>query len=361
MLILKGLLIFLVLILTPLLIGNIIAAFTKTKEKTFFDNFVFQYVFGNITMWALYEIIAVPLILSKRSFMLSVYIWSAVILALIICDCVYLVRHEHIRHINSKKSGYHFLNKNSWFTFFTAFLAVIMIAFQCYQYVFNMHLDEDDARFIVNACESYDNNSMLLINPTTGEYEGTWIGELAKDVTSPWVIYIAVISKLVKIYPTIAAHTILPVFLLLMMYGIYWLIARKLFNENDYQPAWLFMLFAALINMFFHASVYTGSTFALTRIWQGKAVVAGLVIPACFYLCFRIYKRDWNLRQYLLLLEINLSACLLSGSGNIITAFMTVVYGGYYLIVRRKLKEVFLILSVCIPNVIFALIYYFIK
>lgn len=363
--ILKGILIILILAICPLMIGDIIAKWTKTGEHTIFDHIVYRYVFGHITMWAVFEIVAVPLILMKKSFMTVVYIWGALIVLLLICDVVALILGIKQTNLTKFKLNWNFkrfiTDKNNLFTCAIVIVAIGLISFQCYNYVAYMHIDDDDARYIVNACEAYDNNSMLLINPATGEYEGTWIGELAKDVTSPWSIYVAVISKIVHIYPTIVAHTILPSFLLLMAYGAYWLIAKRLFKSKDTQSACLFVMFAALINMFYNASVYTDATFLLTRIWQGKAVVAGVIIPIIFYELFSLYQNWKNFRKFFVLGIVALAASMLSGIGIISVPIIIVIYGGWYVIVKKEWKYFIGIIATCIPNVIIALIYSMIK
>jgi hypothetical protein len=361
--ILKGILIFLILIVCPLVTGDAVAKFTNTEVYTVFDNIVYKYVFGNVVMWAAFEIIAVPLILMKKSFMQVVYIWCAVLAVILLCD-IFLIIYRFVRKGNTKRNhGYELksiVNKNNIFTFIIAIVAVVLIAYQCYVYVAYMHIDDDDSRFVVNACEAYDNDSMLLINPATGEYEGTWVGELAKDVTSPWSIYVAAVSKFVHIYPTIVFHTIIPVFLLLMAYGVYWLLAKKLFKSNTTQAAVLFVLFVALVNMYFNTSAYTGSTFLLTRIWQGKAVVAGVMIPALFYLLYSYYQNA-GYGTYIMIALTNIALCLLSGMGIFFGIIMTAVYGVYYAVVNKKWLGIIWILMTCVPSMVFAFLYATVK
>jgi hypothetical protein len=201
---------------------------------------------------------------------------------------------------------------------------------------------------------------MLLNNPATGEYEGTWVGELSKDVASPWSLYIALISKLVHIYPTILAHTILPVFLLLMAYGAFWLFGKSLFN-GDLEKSCVFIFFIVLLHTYFNSSVYTSATFLLTRIWQGKAVVAGVMLPLQMYLLYLLHHQKHQFGNYILIMIANTAACLLSGMGIFLAAVVTIIYGLYYALIDKKWLGILLILLTCVPNGIFALLYYYIK
>jgi preprotein translocase subunit SecY len=60
----------------------------------------------------------------------------------------------------------------------------------------------------------------------------------------------------------------------------------------------------SVINLFLAGNVYTQSVFTLTRIWQGKAVVAAVMIPAILAIILRVQQtnpqaegpiRDWIL------------------------------------------------------------------
>lgn len=368
MMIVKGLLILIVMIIIPIAVGDVIANATKSGEHTKVDNVIFRYIFGNVTMWAIFEIIGVTLILMKKSFMIAVYTWCVAIIILILYDVFRLIRnfinkpqsHKLIKKSRTNKIYLFFSSKDNLMFVVVVIIMFLIIGYQCFNYVVGIHLDKDDSRFVVNAVEAYDNNVMLLNNPCTGESENTWIGELSKDVTSPWMIYVAMISKIVHIHPTIMAHTILPLFLLIMAYGIYWIFAKRLFGKKDILSAGIFVIIVAVINMFFNASVYTESTFLLTRVWQGKAIVAGIMIPVLMYVLYSIHQHA-SKGKIALLAITNLAICLLSGTGLIIGVFLTIIYGCWYMVLSRNWIKLFLILLTCIPSSIIALLNIMIK
>lgn len=77
------------------------------------------------------------------------------------------------------------------------------------------------------------------------------------------------------------AHTVEPVFFLLISYLVYWKIGRKLFDKDD-RKVGLFLLFLVLIQMFSYLfSLHAGNILSI-RIWQGKALLASFVLPAIF-------------------------------------------------------------------------------
>ena len=68
----------------------------------------------------------------------------------------------------------------------------------------------------------------------------------------------------------------------------------------------------AVINLFMAGNVYTQSVFTLTRIWQGKAIVAAVIIPLFLLLLLKIQKED-TVTNWLWLVCGGTAACLFSG------------------------------------------------
>ena len=303
-------------------------------------------------MWAVFEVIAVPLILLKKSFMLVVALWVIGIIIILF-----------INWKNRSFADYKLMLQCEWKRICTVqckemiwYLIMFgLIIYQIISCVLGTQLDEDDSRFVVNALEAYDHNSMFLINPATGEYIGTWIGELVKDVASPWMIYIAMIAKIVHIHPTIMAHTVFPGILVMIAYGIYWMIANELFHKR--QERTLFVIFVALINIHFTNSVYTSSVFLLTRIWQGKAIVAGIMIPFIFYLFLRVYQKPCGKQLYILMGIVDAASCLMSGMGIMLSALLIGIMALYYTLLCKNLNVLKYSFMACIPSVVFGIIY----
>jgi hypothetical protein len=171
-------------------------------------------------------------------------------------------------------------------------------------------------------------------------------------------MYIAMLAKLSQIHPAIIAHTILPVFLLAMAYGAYWLIAEVLFpkkRENQY----LFVILISIFNLFGCTSAYTSATFFLTRIWQGKSIVAGVVIPFLIAVMLMIREQKKGEHWILLIFLLNCGACLLSGMGIIFSALMVGCYLFVYAIEEKSLCILLSGVIVCVPNIIYGLLYAF--
>lgn len=335
----QGIMIVLVLFAAPFLIGNGICSFLRI-EKTIAKN----YFFGMVTIWALCQLISVPLVLLKASFVAVVALMTILIVGLSAYG-IYRGRFPRIRFAIHRK-----MDMVAAGLMFFGIFALILCT------IFTQHGDWDDSRFVVNAVDMVRTNRMFLTNPMSGEEAPTWIGELAKDVTAPWAVFIAYCAKMTGVFATVMAHTVLPVVLLICAFCVFWMISEVFFKEDLFHRS-VFMYLVILLNLYGHFSIYSSETFLLTRLWQGKAVVAGVGIPAIFLVLMWIYEKKKRTSHMALLLFLNLSICLMSGMGTIVGAMMLGCTGLVYGILKHDRKLMLTLWSMCMPNVLYFLIH----
>lgn len=283
------------------------------------------YLAGQIVMWAVFQMIAVPMIHLRTSFSLLFWIYTGVIVGIAAAGLLLRIRTK--------------IDKPEISVFLI--IAIAIILYQCSVYIFGMHIDEDDARWIAEANDALVKDKMLLFNPATGEYIGRFVGEMIKDVYSPWSMYLAWMSRITGTRAVVLAHTVYAPVLLILCYLAYYEMGRQLFKGKSERG--IFLLMVSIINMFFAGNVYTQSVFTLTRIWQGKAVVAAVIIPAVLTMILRIQNED-HILDWFMLAATGCAACLFSGMGIAISLLTISVYGVYTLIcsfVRRiRNKEI---------------------
>lgn len=314
-------------------------------------SFSFTYLSGQFVMWAAFEVIGVVAIYFRASFTLLFWIYTAMVVLLL----GFGVR-------GWRKMGFSGFKKPEFSIFMI--LALLVIAYECTIYIFGMHLDEDDARWIAEANDALVKDRMLLHNPATGEYIGRFVGEMVKDVFSPWAFYLAWMSRLTGVKAVVLAHTAYPPVLLCLSYLVYFEMGKCLFKKNP--ERWIFVLMVSVINLFMAGNVYTQSVFTLTRIWQGKAVVAAVMIPAVLMAILRIQNED-TVGNWLFLAVIGTACCLFSGMGIAIGLLSVFVYGGYVIIRalilgwKNGLKRIPLWLLCLVPEIVYGLGYLTLK
>lgn len=328
-----------VLILIPILMGNSICTILKldiTIGKA--------YTVGFVGMWAILQLITVPLVMLKQSFMIVVIVESVLICAI----CLYgLIKRRFASPIPKLKG----LGEKAAFAVMCIIVVALLVVTALMQ-----HTDADDSRFVVNAVDIVRTNKMFLTNPATGQPIAVWEGELIKDVTSPWAVFIAYCAKVTGIHATIMAHTFLPIVLTLMMCVVYWLLS-DIFFRGDIVYRSVFTIMAIILNVYGYYSVYSAETFAITRIWQGKAVVASIGIPFIFLIGMWIYENVEQNGLYVLLFMTALAMCLMSGMGIIIGAVMSGCIGFVYGVMKKNIKAFLKIVAAALPCIIYFAIY----
>ncbi len=328
----KLLLFFLWVILIPLLIG----CYWSERHKKYPGSLFLAYFYGIFIEFALFEILAVPLTFLKASLRLLTVLWLILSLALAVCSVILgrgfpLIRKKiTVFGKNMKASIRERVTPLLLVLLFCLILQVVFVtAFQ--------HIDEDDAYFVATASTAVQTDTLLEYNPYTGEL---YHSLPARYVFAPWPLFLAVLTIITGIHPAVIAHLILPGLILLLAYLIYALIARELFPEKSYQRD-LFLLAVVLILSFFGFSIYTSGTFLLTRGWQGKALVAGLIQPALFYICRSVMKDRGGWEMWGALFCVVTAACMFSSMGIVLGIIPVGVYALVYGISQKRWR--------CIP------------
>ena len=155
---------------------------------------------------------------------------------------------------------------------------VIMI-FQMVMAVVMASFDGDDSYYVVESLLAQQADVMNTILPYTG-MSTSLEPRHALAVITMWIAFLA---KMSNIHATILSHSVMPLFLIPLVYLVYVEIGRVLFRRRQHVIP-VFMVFVAVLMMFGNVSIYTPATFFLMRTWQGKALVANLVFPMILWM-----------------------------------------------------------------------------
>ena len=345
--IIKLILLLLVVGVIPLYYGAAVSKGLNIYQDRGATGVLFYFLFGSVCLWGIFQVVTVPLILLKQPFTHAVWLWGIVTVVLL------------MTLLTIYRTFWPFGKPHkiiiSW-QWLLVILMLCIIGFQVYQYVFKMHIDDDDSRFVVTAVEAYEKNTMMLIHPTNGELMDTFIGERVKDVPSPWMLYIALIGKLVSIHPTILAHTVMPGIWLLMVYGVFWLLGDYFFKQGFVKTC-LFVSFTALVIQYYGGHPWTQGSFTLVRIWQGKAMFAALLIPFLLLNFLNMMQQKENTKYWVALLAGDLACCLMSGVGISLGGGLTLFYAFYDVVANRRWKRFWTVPLACLPSIVYGIIY----
>lgn len=349
----KNLLILVLLFLiVPVWIGTIWAELVKIDRKLKY--LCFCWVSGFFTMLAFAQVSAVPLILCRKRFEVFQNFYTMLLVMLCILAAVFLFQ----RKKQGRKVQFQTLKRPAWTALLFAAGAAGLIGIQTYFVSAYQHLDDDDSRFIAEEVMAVEDGTMYTHNPINGKISYWDMGEVKKDMTSPWTMFVAYISDACNIAPAVLSHKYLPIFLIPMCYAVYAMIGMYFFKD-DLEKTSIFLIFASALHMYGYSSTHTVSAVMLLRIWQGKAVVGSLCIPFAFYVLCELQEQKAKRGWYGISAVSSCAAALASGSG--ITAIPIVIgIGGLVnLIHKGGFSKTVKIWCTAIPSVVFLFCYLF--
>lgn len=347
MIVLKMIISILVLLIIPELIGLLILRFTKEDK----NNLIFAFVLGYLIEFAIAQILTVPMILFEVPFSILLITYTSILGVLSIISFI-------INIIRIKEILEYTLKTIKELPKLLTILVIIIIGIQLYGFIAYTHLDDDDSFYVGTATTTIETNSLFKYSGSTGLEEGEQFA--LRYRLGPFPVYAAIVSKLINIHPTIVSHVVFPCIFVPIVYFIYLLLANELFKKDKKQV----MLFLLILNIIFIWGGYSGRTnfaFFFFRIWQGKAVLANIIIPMAWFLMIRAEKNGFKFIDFLLFLILNFAGTFTTTMGIALTPIVIMVlwflYEIYAIISKefkfsKSLKNMCVCLGSCIPCII---------
>lgn len=345
-------------VVLPAWIGMIWVEVLKIKGKIW--RFLHAWVLGFATMLAAGQLILVPLVRMQQTLTMALMIWEILltVLALVSFYVVLVKQSMTIRQNRTYGAAYEARDYEEiesscsiWQIVF-AVLALALIFLQAYIPAYYEHQDDDDARFIAEEVSAVVHDTMYQDSPIEAGYMYWDTGEVKKDLTSPWAMYVAMNCKISNIPPAVMSHSYMPFYLIIICYVVYLLIGRSLFHY-DMEKTWLFLIVLSVIHLWGYTSTHTLSSMLLLRIWQGKAVCASFILPLFFYVMYQILKEDYERGWIVFLYPAATAACLLSGIGIVTAPIMLFLYGIIDFVYHRSWRKTLAIFMAALPCVVY--------
>ena len=358
----------------PALIGVLATGRIHQDTDTFRQKLPLFWVSGQMLLWAVFQLITVPLVLLEKPFSTDftealseenplwtvVTLFGAAILLLTVTAVWLLVRnyaankgqaHKSLAGVGKAHTERNAWSRILWYLFWVLLLLQLILA------VFMTYADGDDAFYVTVSTITEESNTMYRKLPYTG---GTTILD-GRHGLAPFPVWIAFLARLSGIPAVTVAHVAAPLALIPMTYAIYGLICQKLCKgEEEKLP--LFLVLTELLVIFGDTSFSTVENFMIARSRQGKAALGSIVIPLALWIFLSILERiqekrkiEWN--WWLLLASAILTGCLCSTLGALLLCMFTGLAGVISAVCYRKISFLFPMACCCIPAVGYALIY----
>ena len=339
----KGLMILLWLFILPFLAGGVFSA--GGTENIFFRK---TFLSGYLLLFALFELLTVPMTYLHLPFHVLVWIFAAVSILL-----------AGIGLIRQRTEIWNCLIKlpSSIRPDWTMLIAFAVILVQTAVTVLCWHSDADDSFYVGTATTTVATDRIFEVDAYTGELYESFP---SRYVLSPFPIWVAFISRVIQMHPATTAHTVLPLALIPLAYVVYSLIG-EMFFPKDKKKQGVFLLAMGVIMMSSWYSVYTPGTFLLVRIWQGKAVLASTILPAVFYLCSRLLVLKNSQKDWVVLVCAMTAGFMVSTMGIMLPVLCVAVVGFLFGLLKKNWGGLIRSILACVPNLIFAVLYLVIR
>ena len=332
---LKLLILALILLVMPVLFG---IPFNEKSDLTVY-RLIPCWCCGWTIMYAVSFFLGVTGILTGMSLDMLTVVWCACMLAVSAFSVFFLLRRRE-----DLAGAFSFPRRYS----LTEAAAFLMTAGHAIVTFLMMHVDDDDIAYVAAVTTSVDTNTLMKYDAVTGHLITDYAAnDMNRLVSAPLFAFYAVVSKLTGIRPAALCHTFIPPVLTFLFFAAAACAGSELFRE-DRIKAGLFTCFVILASMFSYVSVYTAGTFLMIRSWQGKAQIAGFILPFLFYLFMRVLRKGkMGLPETVLVFTTLSAACLMSTMGALIAAMTAAVLSAVTAILLRK-ADVLLKCAACL-------------
>lgn len=282
-------LIFFWLILIPFVIGKKI---TKKEENTI----IYSWTIGNIFQMAIFFVISIICVLAKISFFV---LWKLYSIILAIIFIVFFIK--IIKEIMTKtKSNNSLIVLNKKIDIYKI-TAIILIILQLFVKVKYANVNDDDS--------SYVTLSKTMIQTGKMYYSDQSPELFARKALAPISAYFAAIAKQTGVDSTIITHSVMPIFLIIMSYCIYYKFAKKIFKDDE--KSYITLIFLSILNLY-SMNVKGISRYMLLYTWFGRSILGSITLPLIWKLSIDALNKESKILDWGLLFMAVLAAGLCS-------------------------------------------------
>lgn len=307
-------------------------------------SFSLTILFGFVFYFCIFGFFAIPMILTSQK--LSALSCTMGIVSVVILVCtMFFCRKQFYSLVQQVPT---IIKEHSYM------LIPLGIAFLLLQLIVFTHVDSsaDGSYYIGKVSTDVYTNTMGHYDP----YTGAVLSELdGRRVFACFPEYNAVISCLFHIHPLNQAKLIMPQFLAFCTLLIYYQIGLSFFKANK-KKADAFVCVVFALDLYSY-TIYTNSTFLFTRTYEGKSILANIIIPGillCFYMLWNHSSQKLS-KMFLVLLSV--SSCIFSSSSMLIVPVSLTIGAIIWIYSERTLKSIVFYVVCLLPNLVICLLY----
>ena len=318
------------------------------------------YAAGFVTMLAVFQIVAVPVILLETwGFPRIVTIYSILLAVLSAAGLIFgfpVLRGmtADARTLVAKKKRPSVETALYWV------IAVGLILFQMYMAYTHEFFDGDDAYYVAQSVIAEQTDVLYRILPYTGLSTSLDI----RHALASLPIWEAYLARVTGIHPAIIAHSVLPLILIPLTYLVYYRIGMRLF-KGAFRKTAVFLILVSLLQIFGNTSIYTNATFFLMRTWQGKSVLCNFVLLTAVWSLLRLWETGADGEQkgkkqagwWLLMAANNVTAAMATTMGAFLLGLFIAIAGLVMAVRQKRPGRLIPLAATCLPGLVYLGIY----
>lgn len=250
-------------LIIPILMGDLILPNEALGKR---------YIMGMLTTLAIAQVVYFPLVLLHRHHYFPYFIGYVII---VIGLCFYSIYNNRMTYKDRLKSVFSIERwldgKSIWLV-----LSVLLVGFQVVRCVFgHFFVYADDSHYITlinDLLETDLYNDLYYVNGSSDFVETD-----VKYLFTTYFPYLATISRLSGLHPSILVQTVLPFFLTISLYSLVWHYGMLLFKQK--KNAWMFVFFFAVLVETMSGYLLTHANHVIVSIYYGKKIVFTIFLP----------------------------------------------------------------------------------
>lgn len=305
---------------------------------------VLAVISGYLLYFAVFELVALPMVLSLKPLSMLTKIWGILVLVSVAGATVWCFS-DWLRQL--KKIG-------SIIKTHKVFLALLLvcIGLQCLMGMVYSDNSADAAYYVGTASTAVYTDTMGRYNPYTGAAISHFS---ARYIFSCYPMYNAAVCFLTGIHPLIQTKIIMTAVNIFLSNLVVYETGLKMFKNHKIK-ADLMVVFVCLIHLFSN-TIFTDGTFLLTRSYEGKSILANTIFPMVFYCVVRLYQDQTDRMVWILAFLTGVSAITFTGSSIILPVALT---AGFLPVIAVKMKWKLFIpfLISMMPSILYIAVYF---
>ena len=303
---------------------------------------------GFFLYYLLFALFCIPVMLLFRPLSLLTSVW--VTAAITICAfSILLLLLRFLKRRQECLSGFSGkLREEGVFLF----IILAVTAIEAFIIIYNYQFTLDAAYYVANVTTSLRTDTLNIYDPYTGNWQDHF--EM-RYFFAVFPLNDAVLCDVTGIHPLIWCKTVMAGVSVMLTNMVLYMTGRKIFS-GDIKKTTLFIIFASFMNFFF-TTIFTPSVFLTTRTYEGKCLLANVVLPGIFYIYVNILEDAKKKENWLLLLLVSFGAPVLSSSSNMLIPAMTAITILPLCIIKKDLTIALKSFVCMIPGIVLVLMY----